>query len=159
MTAAPNQFEIAGPVFKPETQYLTSQGYPLGTTCWFFEVKINFRCEIICGDTIDSAWAAVVAHLHAEGGLPNVYARNCQRQLEINHQAIHECRDDLLEADAFAKIEKLERERDEARREAIRWQDAWMNETTLQEMGSTLMPWMHDWKQSQENDQAEARGK
>lgn len=94
----PNQFEIAGPVFKPATQYLTSQGYPLGTTCWFFEVKINFRCEIICGDTIDSAWAAVVAHLHAEGGLPNAYARNCQRQLEINHQAIHECRDDLLEA-------------------------------------------------------------
>lgn len=133
----PNQFEIAGPVFKPATQYLTSQGYPLGTTCWFFEVKINFCCEIICGDTIDSAWAAVVAHLHAEGGLPNVD----------------------VEADAFAKIEKLERERNEARREAIRWQDAWMNETTLQEMGSTLMPWMHDWKQSQENDQVEARGK
>ena len=45
----------------------------------------------------------------------------------------------------------MERERNEARREAIRWQDAWMNETTLHEMGSTLMPWMHDWKQSQEN--------
>jgi hypothetical protein len=72
VTTAPNQFEIAGPVFKPATQYLTSQGYPLGTTCWFFEVRINFCCEIICGDTIDSAWAAVVAHLHAEGGLPNV---------------------------------------------------------------------------------------
>ena len=56
-----------------------------------------------------------------------------------------------FEADAFAKIEKLERERDEARREAIRWQDAWMNETTLHEMGSTLMPWLRDWKKSAEN--------
>jgi hypothetical protein len=47
---------------------------------------------------------------------------------------------------------QLERERDEARREAIRWQDAWMNETPLREMGGTLMPWLRDWNKSQENE-------
>lgn len=56
-----------------------------------------------------------------------------------------------LAIDAIALCGKLERERDDARREAIRWQDAWMNETTLHEMGSTLMPWLRDWKKSAEN--------
>ena len=51
----------------------------------------------------------------------------------------------------YAYARKLERDRDEARGEAIRWQDAWMNDTPLHEMGSTLMPWMRGWKNSSEN--------
>ena len=43
--------------------------------------------------------------------------------------------------DIWELCESLERERDEARRAAIRWQNAWMNDTPLHEMGSTLMPW------------------
>jgi hypothetical protein len=39
---------------------------------------------------------------------------------------------------------KLETQLYEARSEAIRWQDAWVNETELHEMGSTIMPWIRD---------------
>ena len=62
----PNQFEIFGPHYKPETQYLTSEGYPLGTTCWYFEVKISHCRKLICGDTLEAAWEAAVAHVRAD---------------------------------------------------------------------------------------------
>jgi hypothetical protein len=48
-------------------------------------------------------------------------------------------------ADAIVNLEREnERLREqvvEARREAIKWQDAWVNETPLEEVGRTLMPW------------------
>lgn len=48
-------------------------------------------------------------------------------------------------------VGRLKRERDEARREALRWQDAWMNETPLHVMGGTVLPWMRGWQKSPEN--------
>jgi hypothetical protein len=50
--------------------------------------------------------------------------------------------------EALLHARKLERENErlreqvvEARREACKWQDAWVNETPLEEVGCTLMPW------------------
>ena len=84
--------------------------------------------------------------------------RPCSPSLHPETDAIWEqnrdsCDPAKIEGDLLAHAEKLEQERDEARRAAIRWQDAWTNETTLHEMGSTLMPWWRDWKKSEENDE------
>ena len=89
-------------------------------------------------------------------------ATTCSPSLHPETDAIWEQNRDSrdpakIEGDLLAHAEKLEQERDEARRAAIRWQDAWTNETTLHEMGSTLMPWWRDWKKSEENAHVDAQ--
>jgi hypothetical protein len=41
---------------------------------------------------------------------------------------------------------ELKRQRLEARQEAIKWQTAWVENTALEAMGSTVMPWMNGWE-------------
>jgi hypothetical protein len=45
---------------------------------------------------------------------------------------------------------ELKRERLEARQEAIKWQTAWVENTALEAMGSTVMPWMNGWVMAKE---------
>lgn len=41
----------AGPLYKNTAQYLTTEGYPLGTECWYVQVeKAGFR-EWVCAET------------------------------------------------------------------------------------------------------------
>lgn len=40
-----------GPLYKPKTQYLTTEGFPLDTTCWYVDVINNGRRAFICADT------------------------------------------------------------------------------------------------------------
>lgn len=49
------EFKWTGPLFKPEYEYLTNEGYPLGTTCWFVSLDVNGMHFVICGDTAPEA--------------------------------------------------------------------------------------------------------
>lgn len=44
-----------GPNFKPVNKYLTSEGYPLGTTCWYVAITYRGYHENICADTMQDA--------------------------------------------------------------------------------------------------------
>jgi hypothetical protein len=44
-----------GPIFKPEDKYLTAEGYPLGTTCWYIRLENAGRRHIICAPTAPHA--------------------------------------------------------------------------------------------------------
>ena len=40
-----------GPIYKPSHRYLTEEGYPLGTTCWYVLVETQDSQEFVCADT------------------------------------------------------------------------------------------------------------
>jgi len=42
---------ITAPVFKPKGHYLTAEGYPLGTTCWYTVVEHRGYVFYCCGPT------------------------------------------------------------------------------------------------------------
>ena len=44
-------FEWYGPCFKPEHHYLTAEGYPLGTTCWYVRIETRNYALMIPADT------------------------------------------------------------------------------------------------------------
>jgi hypothetical protein len=44
-------FAWQGPLFKPEHHYLTREGYPLGTTCWFVRIECDGYIKNVCADT------------------------------------------------------------------------------------------------------------
>lgn len=48
-------FEWDGPAFKPSHRYLTSEGYPLGTTCWYVYIRANDLIEFVCAQTPQDA--------------------------------------------------------------------------------------------------------
>jgi hypothetical protein len=48
-------FNWQGPLFKPEHHYLTQEGYPLGTTCWFVHIEHDGYIKIVCADTPELA--------------------------------------------------------------------------------------------------------
>ena len=48
-------FNWMGPLFKPEHHYLTQEGYPLGTTCWFVRLESDGYIQNICADTPEHA--------------------------------------------------------------------------------------------------------
>lgn len=48
-------FGWTGPLYKPENQYLTNEGYPLGTTCWYVMVIKDGERKFICADTAPMA--------------------------------------------------------------------------------------------------------
>ena len=41
----------SGPKLKDKTHYLTAEGYPLGTTCWYVKVAMSGRVKFCCADT------------------------------------------------------------------------------------------------------------
>jgi len=48
-------FEWDGPRFKPSHHYLTNEGYPLGTTCWYVYLCVNDYCQYLCAKTPQEA--------------------------------------------------------------------------------------------------------
>lgn len=48
-------FDWQGPIFKPEHHYLTREGYPLGTTCWFVRLEADGYIQNICAETPEHA--------------------------------------------------------------------------------------------------------
>ncbi len=40
-----------GPLFKPEHRYMTAEGYPLGTTCWYVILETDGYRGAVCADT------------------------------------------------------------------------------------------------------------
>jgi hypothetical protein len=48
-------FAWQGPLFKPEHHYLTREGYPLGTTCWFVRIEHDGYIKGVCADTPELA--------------------------------------------------------------------------------------------------------
>ena len=44
-------FEWDGPRFKPSHHYLTHEGYPLGTTCWYVRLAQDGLISFMCGET------------------------------------------------------------------------------------------------------------
>ena len=52
-------FKIGSPTYKPEQDYMTSDGYPLGTTIWFMRVQLFGRMKYAFGESFcDCAWDA-----------------------------------------------------------------------------------------------------
>ena len=47
---------ISGPFFKDESHYLTAEGYPLGTTCWWYLVELAGRRMVFAADEAQDAW-------------------------------------------------------------------------------------------------------
>jgi len=53
--------------FKTDEQYLTNQGYPLGTTCWYVRTEVNGLIKLHCAETREGAVQKAVQHLIDEG--------------------------------------------------------------------------------------------
>jgi len=52
-------YEWRGPDWKPESHYMTNEGYPLGTVCWYVTVELHGRIIHVCRDTYEEAvWDA-----------------------------------------------------------------------------------------------------
>lgn len=45
------EFSVDGPKFKDDEHYLTNEGYPLGTTCYYYILKMCGYIYYCCGDT------------------------------------------------------------------------------------------------------------
>jgi hypothetical protein len=60
---------IVGPYEKPDSHYLTNEGWPLGTTCHYFVVRENGMRLFVCGKDVESikARAYQVRGLLADG--------------------------------------------------------------------------------------------
>jgi hypothetical protein len=58
-------FSWEGPIFKPENRYLTQEGYPLGTTCWYVRLEMDGNIEFVCD--ADRRRAVAIAALKAKG--------------------------------------------------------------------------------------------
>jgi hypothetical protein len=49
-------FKWSGPLYKPNTNYLTNEGYPLGTVCWYVIVQSdNIGRHAVCAETAPEA--------------------------------------------------------------------------------------------------------
>ena len=44
-------FRWEGPLFKPEHNYLTAEGYPLGTTCWYVRLENEGERHWVCAES------------------------------------------------------------------------------------------------------------
>src|SRR4051812_31696517 len=44
-------FDWHGPIFKPKSRYLTREGYPLGTECWYVIVEVGGSRNTVCAET------------------------------------------------------------------------------------------------------------
>ena len=58
---------IEGPFFKDAESYLTNEGYPLGTTCFYYIVYAFGMSHYICADTEEDAWNKAIAHIQTIG--------------------------------------------------------------------------------------------
>lgn len=54
--------EFRGPFFKSENHYLTQEGYPLGTTCWYVRVELNGLITNCCADNPRDAIKKALTH-------------------------------------------------------------------------------------------------
>lgn len=52
---ADDTFEWQGPLFKASRTYLTQEGYPLGTTCWYVTVEVDGLRTTVCAQTMPEA--------------------------------------------------------------------------------------------------------
>ena len=53
--------------FKPKNRYLTSDGYPLGTTCWYIRLKtFKIGCNKVFGNTANEAITNAIKVLREE---------------------------------------------------------------------------------------------
>ena len=55
--------------FKPERYYLTHEGYPLGTTCWYMKVEIDGYMPIMAAPTPEQVIEKAIDWFKA-GGKP-----------------------------------------------------------------------------------------
>lgn len=55
--------DIGGLEYKPESRYLTAEGWPLGTRCWYVLVEKGFR-EVIAGETPKLALSRGIIFVH-----------------------------------------------------------------------------------------------
>ena len=46
-----DDFVWDGPHFKPKDRYLTNEGYPIGTTCWYVRIEMHGYTTKCCRDT------------------------------------------------------------------------------------------------------------
>ena len=53
------QITISGPYFKGPDKYLTNDGFPLGTTCWWSRVELDGHAVNVCEDTPESVHAEI----------------------------------------------------------------------------------------------------
>lgn len=53
-------YEWEGPRWKPSNRYMTHEGYPLDTTCWYVTVRLPYSLiKKVCADTwMEAAWKA-----------------------------------------------------------------------------------------------------
>lgn len=47
-------FRWVGPIFKGENSYMTNEGFPIDTTCWYVTIEWGFRVHI-CEPTFKEA--------------------------------------------------------------------------------------------------------
>lgn len=60
---SPSDLEIRNICFKPSDYYLTSDGYPLGTTCWYVVLIKDGRRRMICAPTAPLAICMTVLYI------------------------------------------------------------------------------------------------
>jgi hypothetical protein len=63
-------FQWSGPKFKPEHHYLTHEGYPLGTVCWYVSTEWQGERKWHCAETAAEAVRLATDYL-TERGFPD----------------------------------------------------------------------------------------
>jgi hypothetical protein len=53
-------------MFKDENHYLTAEGYPLGTTCWYYRAEVNGFIQRCCAETKNEAWRITIQFVQQE---------------------------------------------------------------------------------------------
>lgn len=75
---------IEGPYFKDEESYLTNEGYPLGTTCWYYVVAAFGRIEFMCAKTEHEAWDKSIEYIQDRGNRNRMeWVEEKQKELEL----------------------------------------------------------------------------
>jgi hypothetical protein len=60
------RISVSGPHFKDAGRYLTHEGYPLGTTCWYVRLEIDGLIRLCCADSREDAVEAARRVLQGE---------------------------------------------------------------------------------------------
>lgn len=64
-TRSPTRYRLEGPGYKGSDQYLTAEGFPLGTTCYYWHIDGHGWREVVAASTLAGAWQAATAWIAA----------------------------------------------------------------------------------------------
>jgi len=72
VTERPQRVNVSELRWKSEDYYLTTEGYPLGTTCWYVRASVDgYGSRTVCGSTPAAVYRKVAEFLSNPRGYRN----------------------------------------------------------------------------------------